>query len=88
MLALTDRGHKASPEEAFILTITEIATGHSNVALVDLLGFSEDGMVSLIYRYLIGVLDNKARGSLHDGADCLQRWAPFSLTLRRLLKKN
>jgi hypothetical protein len=35
VFALTDRGHKASSEEAFILTITKIATGHSNVALAD-----------------------------------------------------
>jgi len=88
MLALTDRGHKASSEEAFILTITEIATGRSNVALADLFGFSGDGMVSLIYRYLNGVLDNKARGLLHDGADCLQRWAPLFPDFAEIIKKN
>jgi hypothetical protein len=77
VFALTNRGHKASSEEAFILTITKIATGHSNVALADIFGFSGDGIVSLIYRFVIGVLDNKARGLLHDGDGCLRRWAPL-----------
>jgi hypothetical protein len=49
VFALMDRGHKASSEEAFILTITKIATGHRNIALVDLFRFSGDGMVSLMH---------------------------------------
>jgi hypothetical protein len=31
--------------------------------------------VSLICRYTIGELDNKARGLLHYGAGCLGHWA-------------
>jgi hypothetical protein len=88
VFVLMDRCHKASSEEAFILTITKVATGHSNVALADLFGFSGDGMVSLIYQYLIGVLDNKARGLLQDGVSCLQRWAPLFPDFAEILKKN
>jgi hypothetical protein len=46
---LSDRGHYASSEEAFILTMVKLATGDSNVELADYFGFSGDGMVSLIY---------------------------------------
>jgi hypothetical protein len=88
VFALMDRGHKASSEEAFILTVTKIATGHSNVALADLFGFSGDGMVTLIYQFLIGVLDNKARGLLHDGDGCLRRWAPLFPDFVKIIKKN
>jgi hypothetical protein len=80
--------HKASSEEAFILTVTKTATGHSNVALADLFGFSGDGMVSLIYQFLIGVLDNKARGLLHDGVGCLRRWVPLFPDFAEIIKKN
>jgi len=88
VFALTNRGHKASSEEAFILTMSKIATGHSNVALADIFGFSGDGMVSLIYRFMIGVLDNKARGLLHDGDGCLRRWAPLFPDFAEIIKKK
>jgi hypothetical protein len=88
VFALTNRGHKASSEEAFILTVTKIATGHSNVALADIFGFSGDGMVSLIYRSMFGVLDNKARGLLHDGDGCLWRWVPLFPDFAEIIKKN
>ena len=48
VFALTNRGHKASSKEAFAVTLTKLATGHNNVVLVDIFGFSGDGMVSLI----------------------------------------
>jgi len=88
VFALMDRGHKASSEEAFIITLTKLATGHSNVMLADVFGYSGDGMVSLIYRYLMGVLNNKACGLLHDGIGCLQRWAPLFLEFAEIIKTN
>jgi len=84
VFALTNRGHKASSEEAFINTLTKLTTGHNNAVLADIFSFSGDRMVSLIYRFLISVLDKKARGLLHHGVGCLQRRAHLSLTLRRL----
>ncbi len=76
VFALTNRGHYASSEEAFIVTLTKLATGDSNMELADSFVFSGgDWMVSLIYRFMICILDNKARGLLHDGAGCLPHWA-------------
>jgi hypothetical protein len=74
MFTLSENSHFASSEEAFIITLTKLATGDSNVVLADCFGCSGDGMVSLIYRYTIGELDNKARGLLHGDAGCLRRW--------------
>jgi len=88
VFALMNRGHKASSEEAFIVTLTKMATGHNNVVLADMFGFSGDGMVSLIYCFLIGVLDNKARGLLHDGVGCLQRWAPLFSDFAEITKRK
>jgi hypothetical protein len=45
LFALSNRGHYGSSEEAFITTVTKLATGHSNVMLADNFGFSRDGMV-------------------------------------------
>jgi len=47
VFALRD-SHKASSEESFIITLTKLSTGHSNVMLADIFGFSGDGMASLI----------------------------------------
>jgi hypothetical protein len=89
MFVLLERRHYASSKEAFIITLTKLATGDSNVVLADCFGFLGDGMVSLIYRYTIGELDNKAHGLLHDGAGCLGHWAhlfpEFSEIIRRKL---
>ncbi len=49
MFTLSEKGHFASLEEAFIIMLTKLATGDSNVILADCFGFSGDGMVSLIY---------------------------------------
>jgi hypothetical protein len=65
VFALMNRGHYASSEEAFIVSLTKLATGDSNMELVDIFGFLGDGMASLIFRCMIGILDNKARGILH-----------------------
>jgi hypothetical protein len=39
------------------------------------LGFSVDGMISLIDCFMIGVLDNKARGLLHGGVPLFAHFA-------------
>jgi hypothetical protein len=62
ILTLSDRGHCASLEEAFILLLTKLATGDTNMKLADCFGYSGDGMVSLIYHFMIDLLDNKAQG--------------------------
>jgi hypothetical protein len=38
VFALTNRGHFASSEEAFIIPLMKLATGHSNVVLADFFG--------------------------------------------------
>jgi hypothetical protein len=37
-LTISTRGHKASSEEAFIITATKLATGRSNTSLMEVLG--------------------------------------------------
>ena len=86
MFVLLERRHYASLKEAFIITLTKLATGDSNVVLADCFGFSGDGMVSLIYRFTIDVLDNKARGLLYGDAGCLQHWLHLSPDFDKLLK--
>jgi hypothetical protein len=88
VFALTNRGHYASSKEAFIITLKKLATGHSNVMLAEIFRFSGDGMVSLIYQYLIGVLNNKARRLLHDGVGCLQRWVPHFPEFAKIIKRK
>ncbi len=45
MFVLSEKSHFASSEEAFIITLTKLATGDSNVMLADCFGFSGDGMM-------------------------------------------
>ncbi len=47
-VSLTNRGHYASSEEVFTVTLTKLGTGHSNVVFADIFGLSGDGMVTLI----------------------------------------
>jgi hypothetical protein len=61
----------------------KLATGHSNVVLADIFRFLGDGMVSQIYRFMIGVLNSKAHLLLHDGGVACRDGRIFSLTLRR-----
>ncbi len=84
VFALMNRGHYASSEKAFIVTLTELAADVSNVELADTFGFAGDGMVSLIYRFMIGILNNKARGLLHDGAFVCSVGHIFFLSLQKL----
>jgi hypothetical protein len=41
-LAISTKGHKASSEEAFIITVTKLATGSSNTSLMEVFGVSTD----------------------------------------------
>jgi hypothetical protein len=45
-------------------------------------------MVSLIYHFMIDLLDNKARGLLYGDAGCLQHWLHLSPDFEKLLKIN
>jgi hypothetical protein len=51
MFVLSERRHYAYLEEAFIITLTKLATGDSKVMLADCFGFSGNGMISVIYRF-------------------------------------
>jgi len=83
---VSTKGNLASSEEVFILTMVKLATGKTNVELADLFGFCGDAMVSMIYRHMIGVLDNKATGILYGGADCLRRWAHLFPSFAEIIK--
>ncbi len=65
-------GHKASSEEAFIITVTKLATGRTNTSLMEVFGVITDTFISRVYKKTIEVLDNKADGVLHG--NCLHRW--------------
>ena len=65
-------GHKASSEEAFIITATNLATGRTNTSLMEVFGIVTDTFISRVFKYTLEVLDNKAEGILHG--NCLQRW--------------
>ncbi len=80
-------GHKASSEEAFIITIVKLATGRTNTSLMEVFGVITDTFISRVYKYTLEILDNKADGILHG--NCLQRWVHFcSLSLQRQLRRS
>jgi len=72
---IATRGHKASSEEAFIITLTKLATGSTNTSLVEVFGATTDKFISRVFKTTIELLDNKADGLLHG--NCLQRWVPL-----------
>jgi hypothetical protein len=72
---ISTRGHKASSEEAFIITLTKLATGSTNISLVEVFGATTDKFISRVFKTTIELLDNKADGLLHG--NCLQRWVPL-----------
>jgi hypothetical protein len=88
MFLLSNRGHYASSEEAFILMLTKLATGDTNLVLADTFSYLGDGMVSLIYRFMISILDNKARGILHDSAGCLWCWVHLFPDFAEIIKNK
>jgi len=74
-LNISTRGHKASSEEAFIITLTKLATGSTSTSLVEVFGATTDTFISRVYSTTIALLDNKADGLLHG--NCLQHWVPL-----------
>jgi hypothetical protein len=74
-LVISTRGHKASSEEAFIITFTKLATGSTNTSLVEVFGATMDTFISRVFKSIIELLDNKAEGILHG--NCLQHWVPL-----------
>jgi hypothetical protein len=89
LLTLSDQGHYASLEEAFILTLVKVATGDTNVKLADcFIAYSGDGLVSLIYHFMIDLLDNKARSILYGNADCLWRWVHLFPDFAEIIKNK
>jgi hypothetical protein len=86
-LNISTRGHKASSEEAFIITLTKLATGRTNTGLVEIFGATTVTFISRVYKTTIHLLDNKAEGILHG--NCLQRWVhlfpDFAEVIRRKL---
>ncbi len=71
-LTILIREHKASSEEAFIITLTRLATGSTNTSLVEVFGATTDTFISRVFKETIHLLDNKADGVLHG--NCLQHW--------------
>lgn len=57
LLSVLSESRHASSEEAFIITVTKVATGKRNVEF----GFSGGDKIYLIYRFMMGVLDKSAR---------------------------
>jgi hypothetical protein len=74
-LTISTRGHKASSEEAFIITLTKLATGSTSTSLVEVFGATTDTFILRVFKETIHLLDNKADGLLHG--HCLQRWVPL-----------
>jgi hypothetical protein len=66
---ISTRGHKASSEEAFIITLTKLATGSTNTSLVEVFGATMDTFISRVFKSTIELLDNKGEGILHE--NCL-----------------
>jgi hypothetical protein len=64
-LAISTKGDKASSEEAFIITITKLATGSSNTSLMEVFGVTTDTFISRVFKTTIQLLDNKCDGILH-----------------------
>jgi len=69
----SQQGYKASSEEAFIITLTKIALGKTNVDLTEVFGATMDTFIGRVYSFFLEVLNNKADGILHG--NCLQHWA-------------
>jgi hypothetical protein len=86
MFTISTISHKASSEEAFIITVTKLATGRTNTSLMEIFGIVTDTFISRVYIKTIEVLDNKADRVLHG--NCLQSWVPFSQSLWKQLKTS
>jgi hypothetical protein len=71
-LTISTRGHKASSEEAFIITITKLGTGKTSTCLMEVFGANTDTFISSrVYRAnAVELLNNKADRVLH--CNCLE----------------
>jgi hypothetical protein len=67
---ISQRGHKTSSEEAFITTLTKIASGKTNVDLTEMFDATTDTFIGRVYSFFLEVLNNKADGIIHG--NCLQ----------------
>jgi hypothetical protein len=67
-LTISTRGHKASSEEAFIITVT----GRTITSLMEVFGATTDTFISRVFKKTIQLLGNKADGVLHG--NCLEHW--------------
>jgi hypothetical protein len=74
-LTISTRGHKASSEEAFIITVTKLAAQRSSTSLMEVFGVTMDTFISRVYKTTVELLDNKCDGILHG--NCLQRLGAF-----------
>jgi hypothetical protein len=50
MFSISPKGHKASSEEAFIITITKLATSRSSTSLMEVFGATTDTFISRVYK--------------------------------------
>jgi hypothetical protein len=85
-LASSTKGHKASSEEAFIITITKLATGRSNTSLMEVFGVTADTFISIVFKTTIQLLENKCDGILHG--NCLQRWVHLFPRFAEVIKEK
>ncbi len=69
---ISQRGHKASSEEVFIITLTKIASGKTNVDLTELFGATTGTFIGRVYSIFLEALENKADGIIYG--NFLQRW--------------
>jgi hypothetical protein len=81
---ISTRGHKASSEEAFIITLTKLATCSTSKSLVEVYGATTDTFISRVFKKNIELLNNNADGVLHGNG--LQHWVhlfpEFAETIR------
>jgi len=61
-LTILTRGHKASSEEAFIITLTKLATGSTSTSLVEVFGATTDTFISRVYKKTIDLLTIRLMG--------------------------
>jgi hypothetical protein len=50
MFTVSTSGHKASSEEAFIITVTKLATGRTNTSLMEVFGVVTNTFISRVYK--------------------------------------
>jgi hypothetical protein len=57
-LTISIRGHKASSDEAFTITITKLATGKTSTRLMVVFGATTDTFISRVYKATVELLGN------------------------------